>query len=136
MLLVGSTTIFSAVHGFRRKEPIYQAGFSAMGVLLGRFIRLGRPPPAGAGAGSALYPPPGKSPSGPLSAESGWIKPLAKEFSRAESSKIQHPSKVRGLGPCSSFRRPLRQPCRACPSLLTLSLHLSNQIHLTALLGV
>lgn len=70
-----------------------------------------------AGVSSALYPPPGKSPLGRLSAESGWIKPLAKEFSRAKSNRMRRLPEVRSLGPGSSFRRPLRQPSRVCPSL-------------------
>lgn len=55
------------------------------------FIRLSRSARASAQAGFALHPPPVKSPSGPLSTESWLIKPLAKEFGEARSSRTQHP---------------------------------------------
>lgn len=105
-LLVGPTTFFSAVCGLTRKEAIYGVDFRTIRRChpnAGMFYSPQKADAGRAAAGSVRHPLPVKSPWGPLSAESGWIKPLAEEFSKAQSSRAQHQPKVRGPCPCSSF---------------------------------
>lgn len=119
-LLVGPTTFFSAVCGLTRKEAIYGVDFRTIRRChpnAGRFYSPRKADVARAAAGSVRHPLPVKSPSGPLSAESRWIKPLAEEFSKEQSSRAQHQPKVRGPCPCGSFCG-LSAAARGLPSTL------------------